>query len=613
MAEKFVVSINMVPDPMLFGDILEVVIDTNVYLPTMFTVLIQDTREAITGVLKYTDNAAKFKIGDMVNISVISENLASGLLPMPNTLLPLGEITSIEPIYEKNGTVKLRLRGFDKGHRLTYGKKTRVFGTGTTPVEVNEAMIVSKIAAEHGLVPMPDPTLTTIMSPYVMQYNQSDWDFLMSRAQLFGYQMYVLGPALFVVKAGIERPGVTTGILTWGEQLVKFEPRIVGLGQVMSADATGWDARLKMKVVGMGTVATHVPPVIIPATAMLVKDAGKLKAKDVIMDPRLQDISQATRAAQALVDRHASQYIRATGELSVYNPYLLAGHSVMIAGVGMRFSGKYYVTQARHTWRAGVAKVTFEVSGQNPYTFRQILSGDGPGNSSDGGRIVGPVIGVVTDNLDPMMLGRVKVKYPWMPSVNGMEIASNWARVASPGAGATRGISFTPEINDEVLVVFEQGDFGRPYIIGGLWNSLDRPPMAAGPSVLGSQTVKRIIRSRSGHMIVLDDTTGAEKILIQDKSGQNKIVIDSIQNTITISGMKDIVLEPKGNFTVNALGQVKITGQAGVQVETNATLGLKGITTTVEGTGSATLKTSAGQVAINGPAVNINNGALEVI
>jgi hypothetical protein len=328
MTEKFLITINGVPDPMLSGDIVEVVVDTDVYLPAMFTILIQDTREPLTGLLKYTDDALRFQIGASVTISVVSESLATNLVPLPNALM-IGEVTSVEPVYEKDGSVKLRLRGYDRGHRLTYGKKTRVFGTGNLPTEVNESMIYMKVCAEAGLTCVPDPTLTMIMSGYVMQYNQSDWDFLMSRMLLYGYQMYVMGPSLIVTKAGLERLPPVPFSLEWGKDLVKFEPRIDALGQVSSVEATGWEPKTKMKMTGVGSVALFKPPVIIgqiiPGSAIIATAFGKTTVKDVIMEPRLCDPSQMIRAAQARFDRHASQHIRAKGELSVYNPYVLAG------------------------------------------------------------------------------------------------------------------------------------------------------------------------------------------------------------------------------------------------------------------------------------------------
>ena len=82
----------------------------------------------------------------------------------------------------------------------------------------------------------------------------------------------------------------------------------------------------------------------------------------------------------------------------------------------------------------------------------------------DDGRITGVVIGIVTNNNDPDRLGRVKVRFPWLSG----STESHWARVATPMAGNGRGLYFLPEVDDEVLVLFERGDVRFPFVIGAL-------------------------------------------------------------------------------------------------------------------------------------------------
>jgi uncharacterized protein involved in type VI secretion and phage assembly len=136
------------------------------------------------------------------------------------------------------------------------------------------------------------------------------------------------------------------------------------------------------------------------------------------------------------------------------------------------------------------------------------------------GRVYGVVIGVVTNIDDPDSLARVKVSYPWM----GDDTESPWARVVTPMAGNDRGIVCRPEIGDEVLVLFEHGDVRFPYVIGGVWNATDTPPQNRGTD---TDNNIRMIRSRSGHEITLDDTSGSEKIVIVDSSASHKIELSS--------------------------------------------------------------------------------------
>jgi uncharacterized protein involved in type VI secretion and phage assembly len=135
------------------------------------------------------------------------------------------------------------------------------------------------------------------------------------------------------------------------------------------------------------------------------------------------------------------------------------------------------------------------------------------------GRIFGAVIAVVSNVDDPDRLGRVKVRYPWLKD----DSESPWARLVSFMAGAGRGAVFRPETGDEVLVLFEHGDMRFPYVIGVLWNGKDQMPSERGAD--GDNAV-RLIKSRSGHQIVIDDTAGAEKVTVHDKAG-NSIELSS--------------------------------------------------------------------------------------
>lgn len=130
------------------------------------------------------------------------------------------------------------------------------------------------------------------------------------------------------------------------------------------------------------------------------------------------------------------------------------------------------------------------------------------------GRMYGAVIGLVSNVSDPDGLGRVKVKFPWLQD----DSESPWARVASVMAGPDRGAVFRPEVDDEVLVVFAHGDMRFPYVIGALWNGKDKMPSERGGD---KDNAIRLIKSRSGHQILLDDTSGSEKVTVLDKSGNS--------------------------------------------------------------------------------------------
>jgi uncharacterized protein involved in type VI secretion and phage assembly len=196
-------------------------------------------------------------------------------------------------------------------------------------------------------------------------------------------------------------------------------------------------------------------------------------------------------------------------------------------------------------------------------------------------KIYGVVVGIVTNNKDPDKMGRVKVK---IPRISG-EDESHWARVVSFMAGKERGAFFLPEVDDEVLVVFEHGDINMPYVIGSLWNGVDKPPETNSD---GKNNI-RVIKSRSGHIIRLNDEDGKEKIEIIDKSEKNSIIFDTAKNTITVTTDKDIaLLASQGTIKLNAQkieikssAETKIEAGAGIDVKASATMNIKGATVNI--------------------------------
>ena len=200
-------------------------------------------------------------------------------------------------------------------------------------------------------------------------------------------------------------------------------------------------------------------------------------------------------------------------------------------------------------------------------------------------RLYGVVVGVVTNNQDPDGLGRVKVRFPWLSA----DHESAWARVITPMAGNDRGFYTLPEVDDEVLVAFEHGRVEFPYVLGALWNAQDKPPADNGD---GENNI-RVFKSRSGHVIRLDDSEGAEKIEIADAEGTESLVFDMAAKTITLTADSDIVIESKN-------GKVKVTGQKGVEITAPDGTGK------LEANSGLEIKSPSGNVDVKGTTINLN-------
>lgn len=184
------------------------------------------------------------------------------------------------------------------------------------------------------------------------------------------------------------------------------------------------------------------------------------------------------------------------------------------------------------------------------------------------GRCYGVVVGIVTNNQDPDNMHRVKVRFPWL----SQDDESNWARVANPMAGNGRGAYFLPEVDDEVLLAFEHGSIEHPYVVGSLWNGKDQ----AHETNSDGANNNRSIKSRSGHVMRLCDSSGDEKIEIIDKTGNNKIVISASGNKIVIEATGDIeITSSTGKITLSGVG-IELKSQTNVDISANAQVNIKG-------------------------------------
>jgi len=581
-------------------DILELVVDTDYFLPTMCCLTLRDSYDDPSDTLNYVDKDT-FKIGKTLEISVKCEDNAFG---GDNTIsgdLFKGEITSIEPCFTKVSDVHLQVRAYDRAHRLTRGKKSIAFGDAKSP-SISDSDIVSNIASKAGL--SVDAARTSIKYPYILQHEQTDWDFLWERARLIGFQLYVDDRKLYFKKASDTR-GSNAKELVWGRNLTSFEPCVTVMGQVSGFDVVGWDSLKKEAIIGSAKKATVSNA---PQSGFNKQGGDMLKeafgeVKDASSMGPLIAADQAKTMAEADFSAAESNFIRAEGVCEIMDPNLVAGRKVKISNVGKKFSGTYYVTQARHTWNKGDYNIHFSVSGSAPSGIYHLLN---PDRTQAQDVVNGLVIGVVTNLQDPEKLGRVRVKFPWLPKMSGADLESNWARLAVPSGGKERGFYFSPEIDDEVLVAFDHGDINFPYIVGALWSKIDKPPAGTADAVGGDRKVnQRIIRSRSGHLIILDDKGGEEKIIIQDKTGKNSFVIDSKENSMKIAVEKDLLIETGGKFTVNSKGDIAMDSKTSGKIITQNAFN-------IEAKMEATLKAGQNQLALKPAGVELSGMKVDI-
>jgi phage protein D len=562
------------------GDLIECVVENSLHIPDACILRLLDDEYV------YIDSDL-FKEGTRIQISTGWEGIS--------TLTPIfdGEIVGIELDLLTSGKPRISVRAYSRGHRLHRGRQTKSF------VQMTDSDIVNQIGQAAGFTVSSDAT--TEVHDWVLQNNQTDWEFLSLLAQRNGYRLYVQNQKDLHFSKVVDTPQ-TTVTLAWGEDLFSFHPRTSASRQVNTVTVRGWDPQQKQVIVGTCTTASGLPQVDGNLVGSTIAQTAFGAADTIVVNRPIWSQSEAEDLAKSIYDDIGGRYLQAHG-ICYGNPYIMPGVGVKVEKVGNKFSGTYLVTSTRHVYSPnGSYDTHFSIDGKRPSTLMGLLGGGGHDHRPGlGGSIV---IGIVTDNNDPNKQGRVKVKYPWLTE----DHTSFWVRQAAPMGGKDRGFYFLPEIDDEVLIAFEHGDINRPYVVGALWNGKDTVIEGNDVAVVSKQVVRRTIKTRIGHTVLLDDTDGTgqmslttkagnvvclndkdkniyaettaghkftlddqnSNIVIVDKTGNNKMTIDSNSNSITI--------ECVGDFKVNATGKVSITGTAGIALDTPAQLTAQGQT-----------------------------------
>ncbi|NNJ13509.1 VgrG-related protein [Chloroflexales bacterium ZM16-3] len=548
------------------AEVEQILVETSLHLPSVATIVLLDAQ------LEWADSSSLVP-GQPVKISIQN-----------GKQLFDGEIVEIEADMSYTGQ-RLIVRAFDRLHRLARGTHARAF------TQVSDSDIVTTCAGDVGMSAQSDATPGQHL--YFIQANETSLATLQRRAAANGFLLYADGQKLcFKAPAG-----EVSANLSLGDNIIEFRPRLSATGYVDKTFVRGWDPKQKQPVVGESH-KSEIPPQV----GLTAKDYFNLKPTGRTADLAIQNQDQAKRMAQALTDTQISRFIEAEGSV-MGEPTIKAGVKVNVAGVGTRFSGTYFVTSATHRLDAGVYTTDFSITGLNAASVLGMLAPAEPPPQPLGGL----TIGIVTDNKDPDHLGRVKLKLPLLlDEKTSAEMSTDWARISSSNAGGGRGMLFLPEINDEVLVGFGQGDINVPFVLGILWNGVDKAPGDKGKMVSGDGKVnQRVIYSRTGHYIMLDDSDADGGISIIDKKG-NKIVLKAQDDSLTIETAGDISLTTKGNLSMDVTGNAAFKAQGDISMEATGNLSLKATgNAEVNGMGGAKLESTA-IVTVQGSMINLN-------
>jgi uncharacterized protein involved in type VI secretion and phage assembly len=496
------------------------------------------------------------KIGDPVEISL------GGVEASSPTAVFTGEVVACEYEFSSKAAM-ICLRAYDKSHRMHRNRRSATYQDMTL------SDVVQKVAAANGLtVGKLDSTAT--VHPHLQQSMESDLDFVQRLAAMENQEFGVAEGKVFLRKRANGGGKVPT--CAWRENAISFKPRVTAAQQHDKVKVQSYDPVQKKSILGEATAPGGIPEI---ARTVREQSAAFGASELLVADKIATTQAEATTLAQSLMDKLASGSFEAEGIMQG-DPAVTAGGTLKLKGFGKQFDGDHQLSSVTHVYGHGDFRTRFAISGRNPRTLTDVMR---PKSERDW--TTGLVIGIVTNIEDKEKLGRVRVKFAAL----GDQIESTWARVAAPGAGGGAGMSFLPQVNDEVVVAFEHGDTRRPIVLGALHNTIDKPHASMrGDKDGGSLVVygrkdaeinvqKQLVIAAKEHMTIKVDRgsggAGDYKLETADK------LEVKAGTTVTLESTGAFTLKSSAGINIESTGPLKLKG-ATVDIEASATVNVRG-------------------------------------
>jgi len=503
-----------------------------------------------------------------------------------NTSVFKGVITKQGIKIRKNGNV-LNLDCRHDAIKMTVGNKSRYY------INMKDSDIMEQIIGSHALQKNVEATTPALKE--VVQFDSTDWDFLLCRAEANGQVILVEDAKVSIVKPAVNNSPVVQ--IVYGSTVIELDAEIDARWQSKSIKATSWSASDQAIVnadakepttTNSGNLLPADLAQVLGGEVHEIRHGGRIEAQEL----------QAWADARLLRERLAK--VRGRAKFQGF-ANVAPGNILEIKGIGARFEGKMYVSGVRHNVSGGNWETDVQF-GLNPalatetYNLRPLpAAGLLPAVS-------GLQIGIVTalEN-DPEGEFRIKLR---LPLINTTE-EGIWARIATLDAGNQRGTYFRPEIGDEVIVGFLNDDPRDPVVLGMCHSSAKPAPEPAKDDnqhkgyvsrtklKLSFDDEKKIIglETPAGNKLALSED--AKGITFEDQNG-NKIILDD--SGITIQSIKALTLKANNDLKISGLN-TELSAQSSFKASGTGSAEVSGATTTIKG--SATTVIQGGMVQIN--------------
>jgi Rhs element Vgr protein len=490
-----------------------------------------------------------------------------------------GIITRHQIRARRRGESQLIIEARDAAYKMTLSRKSAYFR------DTSDSDIFEQIINGAGLT--AEVATTTTRYTQVVQYQMTDWDFVLQRAERLGF-VCATRDGTFAIEdpASAMTPAAQ---ISFGTGIFDVDLEIDGRRQPNSVEARAWDYAGQAPLTASSSTAGVASPGNLDA-ATLAASVGEsgvvLRHGGAVIQEELDAWASGSVKKARLAKVRGTVSVQGTAAI-------VPGKVVDLSGLGDRFSGPGYVSGVQHRLAGGDWRTTLQI-GLDPvwhYERYPVLAYPGDGLNA---RINGLQTGVVTEITgDPTGEGRIRVRLPLISEDEGL-----WARSARLDAGNERGIVFNPEVDDEVVVGFVESDPNQPVVLGMLHSSAKTPPIAAEEDnfVKGIVTREKLelkfndedpsvtVVTPNGNKVVLSDADAT--IVVEDESG----------NKVTLSDA-GVAIESPGNVELRADGDVTIDG-TNIKIKSTASLELEG--------GSGAKLSSGGTTDVKGSLVQIN-------
>ena len=463
----------------------------------------------------------------------------------------------------------------DKAILMTISRNSALFS------DVKDSDIASTLLEAYGLVGSIDDTPVT--HDEIIQYDCSDWDFLMSRIDSVGFVSIAHDGAVDITKPEVATEAVAT--IRFGTNLIEFDAEIDGCQQYGSVKAQAWDPSSQ----DLLEVESNDPAWTTPgnlSAADMGSSAGA--AEYTLRQPGKLSEEEAQQWADTKLLRSRMAFMCGRAKVEGFSQ-ALPNITVSLEGLGTRFNGMGWVSGVRHDISHGNWLTDIQLGLAQDYHVEKFKT-----HTPDAASLLPGIRGLHTGVVsalegDPDSEGRIRIK---IPSV-ALDGEGFWARLSTLDAGDNRGSVFLPDIHDEVLVGFLNNDPRQPVVLGSMHSSAKASPLEAS-----DDNYKKGFTTKSGMHILFDDE---KKIITIDTPGGNSITLDDDKKQIqlldqngnkilhsgdgiTIESAKDLILKAKQNikmesslaFEAKAGTQFKAEGSAGLEVSSSAVTTVKG-------------------------------------